>query len=105
MSLIETLKQLGAAMSSRPRAKDVRLLKSFGKKLRALRLERDITLKDLAESLGYRTHSHISAVESGAKLPTVELVVKVGRFFDVTMDSLLDDRVSLPTRAPVRNSS
>lgn len=68
---------------------------AFGRKLRALRLERGLTLKDLATLFGYRTHSHISAVELGAKPPTVELVVKVSRYFDVSTDALLDDRVSL----------
>jgi transcriptional regulator with XRE-family HTH domain len=52
-----------------------------------------MTLKDVAQALGYRTHSHLSAIESGVKPPTVDLVIKVAKFFGVTTDALLNDRI------------
>lgn len=101
MSPLETLNQVTDSMSSQgPR----QLVKGFGKKLRALRLERSITLKDLAKELGYRTHSHLSAIESGAKVPTVELVVRVSRFFNVSTDILLNDDAPLNTIFPTAQS-
>ena len=67
----------------------------FGEKLRALRLERDLTLVQLAIALGYRTHSYLSEVESGKKKPTAELALKVSRYFGVSIDALLKDEVEL----------
>ncbi len=67
----------------------------FGEKLRALRSHRGLTLRDLANKLGYQTHSYLSEVESGKKIPTAELVLKVARAFDVTTDELLKDELDL----------
>ena len=52
-----------------------------------------MTLKEMAEALGYRTHAYISELESGRKLPTAVLVLKVARFFNVTTDELLKDEL------------
>ena len=50
-------------------------------------------MKELADALGYKTHAYISELESGRKLPTAMLVVKVARYFDVTTDELLKDEL------------
>ena len=50
----------------------------------------------MAERLGYRTHSHLSEVESGKKLPTLGLVLSVSRLFGVSTDSLMKDEVEIP---------
>ena len=65
----------------------------FGEKLRRLRMEQGLTLKALAEALGYKTHAYLSELESGRKLPTAGLVLRVARFFDVTTDELLKDEL------------
>lgn len=67
----------------------------FGEKVRALRSQRGLTLRDLASKLGYQTHSYLSEVESGKKMPTAELVLKIARTFDVTTDELLKDELDL----------
>jgi transcriptional regulator with XRE-family HTH domain len=54
-----------------------------------------MTLIELAQALGYVAHSHISAVERGKKQPTVELVLKVARLFDVSMDQLTKDELEI----------
>ena len=79
---------------SRAIAKD-RARRGFGKKLRTLRLQRELTLKELAHELGYLAHGYISEIESGKKKPTVDLALKVADFFDVTTDQLLRDDVRL----------
>ena len=79
---------------SRAIAKD-KVLRGFGRKLHALRLQRELTLKELAHELGYLAHGYISEIESGKKKPTVDLALKVADFFDVTTDQLLRDDVSL----------
>ena len=65
----------------------------FGEKLRRLRIQRGLTLKGLADVLGYKTHAYISELENGRKLPTVELVLRAARFFEVTTDELLKDEL------------
>jgi len=75
-------------------AKEQSILR-FGEKLHALRTQRGLTLKELANALGYIAHGHISELEAGKKLPTVEFVLKVAELFDVTTDQLLKDELGL----------
>ncbi len=67
----------------------------FGEKLRTLRNEHKITLLQLAQEFGYTSHSYLSEIEYGHKMPTVALVLKMSRFFDVSTDSLLKDEMDL----------
>ncbi len=67
----------------------------FGEKLRTLRIRKGLTLKELAVALGYVAHGHISELEAGKKLPTVEFVLKVATLFDVSIDVLLKDELDL----------
>lgn len=71
-------------------------IQRFGKKLRALRLRHDLSLKDLALELGYLTHGYLSELEAGKKIPTAEFVLKAARFFDVSTDQLLKDELGMP---------
>lgn len=71
-------------------------IKKFGKKLRVLRTARGMTLKELAQALGHTSHSYISELEAGKKVPTAEFVLGVALVFDVTTDSLLRDDQDLP---------
>jgi len=66
-------------------------IKKFGEKLRALRTGSGMTLKELAQALGHTSHSYISELEAGKKIPTAEFVLGVALVFDVTTDSLLRD--------------
>ncbi len=54
-----------------------------------------MTLKELAVKIGYETHSYLSEIESGKKVPTAELVLSVARYFGVTTDALLKDEEDL----------
>lgn len=67
----------------------------FGEKLRTLRNRRGLTLAQLADQLGYKAHGHLSEIESGKKLPTVGLAIKVARLFDVSTDALLKDELGI----------
>ena len=67
----------------------------FGEKLRMLRTRNGLTLKELALALGYVAHGHISELEAGKKLPTVEFVLKVAGLFHVSTDQLLRDDLEL----------
>ena len=92
MSPLETLNHGSRSVSTDRAESSVR---QFGAKLRALRMTRGMTLVELADTLGYGSHSHLSAVETGKKQPTVSLVLDVSRFFKVSTDLLLDDRLKL----------
>jgi len=74
-------------------------MQEFGRKLQALRRRRGFTLKELAVTLGYTAHGHISELEAGKKTPTAEFVLSAARLFDVTTDQLLKDELELPGMA------
>ncbi|HEY0377193.1 MAG TPA: helix-turn-helix transcriptional regulator [Pyrinomonadaceae bacterium] len=74
-----------------------RSIERFGEKLRALRVRRDMTLKELANELGLTAHGYISELEAGKKMPTAEFVLNVARLFGVSTDELLRDELELKT--------
>jgi transcriptional regulator with XRE-family HTH domain len=70
-------------------------IQRFGEKLKALRLDRGLTLQQFAESLGYRAHGYISELESGKKTPTVEFVLSVSQLYNISIDELLKDDLEI----------
>jgi transcriptional regulator with XRE-family HTH domain len=70
-------------------------MQRFGQKLRTLRKQRDMTLQELADVLGYVSHGHLSEIETGKRRPKVDFVLKIAQVFDVTMDQLLRDELEL----------
>jgi transcriptional regulator with XRE-family HTH domain len=66
-------------------------MQRFGEKLRTLRERRGMTLHELALALGLTNRSHISNLEAGRKKPSLELIIKIALFFEVTTDQLLLD--------------
>ena len=70
-------------------------MQRFGEKLRTLRVRHGLTLQELALELGFSSHSYISAIEFGKKLPSVTLVVKIAYLFNVSTDQLLKDDLEI----------
>jgi transcriptional regulator with XRE-family HTH domain len=70
-------------------------MQRLGEKIRTLRIQRGMSVRQLASALGVNSHSHIVAIESGKSRPSVELLVKMMRLFDVSCDQLLDDDLEL----------
>jgi transcriptional regulator with XRE-family HTH domain len=66
-------------------------IKRFGEKLHALRIRHGLTLKELAQALEQTSHSYISELEAGKKIPTAEFVLNIALLFDVSTDLLLKD--------------
>jgi transcriptional regulator with XRE-family HTH domain len=60
----------------------------FSKRLRKIRRERDVTLKTLADFLGIKNQS-VSVYEKGGGYPTTENLLKLAKFFDISVDFLL----------------
>jgi transcriptional regulator with XRE-family HTH domain len=66
-------------------------MQRLGEKVRILRERRGITLRQLAAELGVSSYSHLSAIESGNSKPSVELLLKLADYFNVSTDELLRD--------------
>ena len=48
----------------------------FGEKLRTLRKQHGLTVRELAAIFEMKSHSHIADMENGRSKPSVELLVK-----------------------------
>ena len=77
------------------------VLDAVGPRLRALRLEKEMTLADLAESTGVST-STLSRLESGGRRPTLELLLPIARVHGVALDDLVGTRSPEDPRVPQR---
>lgn len=64
-------------------------LTTVGPRLRALRRQRETTLADLSATTGISV-STLSRLESGARRPTLELLLPLAKAHGVTLDELVD---------------
>ena len=64
--------------------------KAMGERIQIAREERTMTQRELAEAIGC-TPQHISAIERGAKTPTLETFVAIAVALQVPADVLLQD--------------
>lgn len=65
------------------------VLDRVGPRLRALRLERNATLTEIASATGISV-STLSRLESGRRKPTLELLLPLARAHQVALDELVD---------------
>ena len=63
---------------------------AIGQRIQLAREERQMTQRELAEVVGC-TPQHISAIERGAKTPTLETFVDIATALQVPTDALLQD--------------
>ena len=70
---------------------------NFGQHLKILRTQRNITQKKLAESIGVSERG-IQNYELNARKPTFDILIKLSRFFDISIDYLVGE-----TDNPTRN--
>ena len=64
--------------------------KAVGERIQIAREERNMTQRDLANAIGC-TPQHISAIERGAKTPTLETFVAIASALRVPTDVLVQD--------------
>jgi len=69
-------------------------MKRLGDKLRTLREQRGLTLRELAEILDVH-YTHLNKIELGRKRPSTEVVLKLSYLFNVTTDQLMKDELEL----------
>lgn len=72
-------------------------MQPLGEKLRVLRLQRGLSLRDLAVALGHPPsfNSYLSDVENGRRIPKLGFVLQLAAFFQVSMDQLTRDDLEL----------
>ncbi len=70
-------------------------MQRFGEKLRTLRTRQGMTIRELANALGYGSYSHIGDVEIGRKMPSLAFAIKVSRLFAVSVDQLVKDELEV----------
>jgi len=66
----------------------------LGKKLRTLRTGRGLTVRQLGDILGVN-HSHITKIEKGENIPSIPLALKIANLFDISIDQLVRDDLSV----------
>ena len=75
--------------------------KDIGRRIRAVRLQRQITQEQLAEVTGVGT-SHISHVETGNSIPSLQLLVDIINALNCSADELLC--IDIKKSRPVYNA-
>ena len=61
---------------------------NMGEKLKALRLGKNLTQKQIADRIGLAI-SAVSSYESGSRYPSYDVLIKLARIFHVSTDYLL----------------
>jgi transcriptional regulator with XRE-family HTH domain len=69
-------------------------MNKFGEKLKSLRQQRGLTMRQLGELLEV-SDSYVSKMETGDKIPNVVMVLRVANLFEVTTDVLIRDEMEL----------
>jgi transcriptional regulator with XRE-family HTH domain len=79
-------------------------MQRLGEKLRILRLQRELSLRELAVALGHPPsfNSYLSDVENGRRTPKLAFVLQVTAFFQVSMDQLTRDDLDLDAGGDIR---
>ncbi len=72
---------------------------SFGKKIRSIREDKNITQTKLAESIGI-SQNFLGDIERGLKLPSVETLIKISNFLKVSIDSLFAESLDNIAKEP-----
>ena len=64
----------------------------FGKKLKELRLEKNLSQRELGKVFNMCNQT-ISFWESGSREPDLDTLVKIARYFDVSLEELLEENI------------
>ncbi len=70
-------------------------MQRLGEKIRKLRKRQGMTLKELAQALGFTAHSYASEIETGKKRPNTAMIIQIADLFGVTVDQLVRDELEV----------
>ena len=62
--------------------------KTLGQRIRELRDQQDLSLRDFAKKLGGFSAAHLSDIEFGRRFPSDELLLKMAHALDTTVENL-----------------
>lgn len=62
----------------------------LGRRIRALRVQEDLTQERLAAMIGNNTKQYISALEKGDKNVTIDVLCRIAKALDVSVRDLID---------------
>ena len=76
----------------------------FGKRLQQLRKDKDMIQEDLAPEL-YISIEYLKKLETGKRRPSLELLISISEYFDVSTDYLLTgkERICRQTKKRLNN--
>jgi len=60
----------------------------MNERLRILRIEKGLSQKEVAESIGVTTSAY-SNYEQGIREPSIEIIISLCKFFDISSDYLI----------------
>ena len=63
----------------------------FGKKLKEFRVAKGLSQQKLGEDLGFCNQT-ISFWESGSREPDLDTLLKISRYFEVSLDELFEEQ-------------
>ena len=69
-------------------------MKRLGEKLRILRQQRNLTVRQLGDILEVN-NSYITQIETGRKTPSLKLAIKMADFFSIDVNQLIRDELEL----------
>lgn len=69
------------------------MLKLFGENLKRLRVEKGISQEDMAKKIKIHAN-HVSRYERGLSAPSIEVVEKMAKLLDVSIDELVSGSVN-----------
>lgn len=69
------------------------MLKIFGENLKRLRVEKGISQEDMAKKIKIHAN-HLSRYERGLSAPSIEVVEKMAKLLDVSIDELVSGSVN-----------
>lgn len=69
-------------------------MKRLGEKLHILRQRHNLTTRELGEQLNV-SYVQISRIETGARKPSADLILRMALFFNIPADQLMRDEVEL----------
>lgn len=68
---------------------------SIGKRIKKFRMERNLSQEKLAEMIAVYPH-HISQIENGRRIPSVETLILIANALSVSVDAILIDTLVRP---------
>ena len=71
---------------------------TFGKTLREIRTSNGITIQKMSDALDL-SRNYISQLENGDRYPSLEVLIAIANYFQISTDDLLRDYLSPTTQA------